>query len=400
VQRVFYLSGFAKELRLNPQIGNRFQTNHGEIYDEIQKIEKKYAKKLFILNWVRDHLFGEFVMNVLFIAYLIYSAMVLQRISISSVAVLFGSSWSLRHGMRNISTTLTDIADISRYVDRIKIFLDKEPAITSTANLQVDKKLPTEIEFKNVSFRYCEKSPYALKGINLKIRAGKKTAIVGYNGAGKSTLVKLIMRLYDPTEGEVLLNGTNIREYNVEAYREAIGVIFQDFKIFAATVSENVTLDITKTIDEKGIKKSLEKAGFIRRLAKFTLGLNQPLTTEFDELGLDLSGGEAQKVAIARAFFKDAPLIILDEPSSALDPIAEYHLNQTVIDAGVEKTMLFISHRLSTTRVSDEIFLFENGKVAERGTHDDLLAAKGRYYDMWKAQTARYEMLENINKKG
>jgi len=197
------------------------------------------------------------------------------------------------------------------------------------------------------------------------------------------------MRLYDPTEGEILLNGTNIKDYDVEEYRRAIGVIFQDYKIFAATIEENILLDNTDKIHSDVIP-ALEQAGFSGKLETLPLGIGQPLTTEFAENGINLSGGEAQKVAIARAFYKDSPLIILDEPSSALDPIAEYHFNHAVTTAGGEKTMVFISHRLSTTRIADTIFLMEKGMVAECGKHTDLLSQNGKYAEMWNAQTSRY----------
>ena len=395
VQRVFYLPDYAKEIRLNPQIAEHFQQDHQKIYEEIIKTEKKYVKKFFILHWLKDYMFNVFVMNILYMSYLIYSALVLGRISIASVAVFYGAAWTFKNGVERISRTLVDIVDISRYVERIHVFLNKKPTIVSTENRSISHSQPAEIIFKNVSFRYSENAPYALYNINMTIKAGQKTAIVGYNGAGKSTLVKLIMRLYDPTEGEILFNGINIKEYNVDEYRRAIGVIFQDYKLFAASITENVLLDIEENGEINRGSTSLKKAGFAERLTEFEQGLNQQLTSEFVDDGVNLSGGEAQKVAIARAFYKDAPLIILDEPSSALDPIAEYHFNQTVIEAESDKTMVFISHRLSTTRISDAIIMMENGQIEEQGTHDSLLSSKGKYAQMWAAQTSRYSNISN-----
>ena len=185
----------------------------------------------------------------------------------------------------------------------------------------------------------------------------------------------------------MLLNGINIKSYNLDEYRHGIGVIFQDYKIFAATVKENVLLD-TRGGE---VISALERASFSERLTSLPQGIETQLTTEFEDDGVNLSGGEAQKVAIARAFYKDAALIILDEPSSALDPIAEYQFNRAVTKAsGAYKTMIFISHRLSTTRVSDKIFLLDNGNVAEFGTHTELISKNGKYAQMWKAQTSRY----------
>jgi ATP-binding cassette subfamily B protein len=322
-------------------------------------------------------------------AYLVFSAAVLGRISMGNVVIFHGTARRLSYGMSDMSRTFTDIADISRYVERINVFLEKKPQIVSEKNLPISKENAAEIELRNISFRYSENTPYALRDVSMKIKSGEKAAIVGYNGAGKSTLVKLVMRLYDPTEGEILLNGTNIKLFNPEEYRRATGVIFQDYKIFAATVQENVLLDITDT-GAADIHPALTQAGFAERLASLPMGIEQPLTTEFDKDGVNLSGGEAQKVAIARAFYKNSPIIILDEPSSALDPIAEYHFNHAVTTAGGEKTMVFISHRLSTTRIADVIYLMENGEVAEHGNHATLLQQNGKYAEMWNAQTSRY----------
>lgn len=178
-----------------------------------------------------------------------------------------------------------------------------------------------------------------------------KIAIVGYNGAGKTTLIKLIMRLYDPNEGEILLNGVNIKEYDVEEYRRKIGTVFQDFKIFAATVKENVLLDFADTGSDEAVISSLEKSGFSDRLSTLSDSLSTDLTTEFEEKGVNLSGGEAQKLAVARVFYKNANLIILDEPSSALDPLAEYHLNRSMLHAAEHKSVVLISHQIGRAHV-------------------------------------------------
>ncbi|MCL2387654.1 MAG: ABC transporter ATP-binding protein/permease [Defluviitaleaceae bacterium] len=389
INRVFYLPDYAKELRLNPEAAERLQREHTQVNEKLQSIDERYAKKLTILGWLRRYVVGTFIFNALYMAYLVFSAAVLGRISFGSVVIFHGTARRLSGGISEMSRTFTDIADISRYVERIHVFLDKEPQILSSENKSVPKENAAEIEFINVSFRYSETMPFALRNVNMKIKAGEKAAIVGYNGAGKSTLVKLIMRLYDPTEGVIRLNGTNIKAFNVEEYRHAIGVIFQDYKIFAATAQENVLLDIADST-QKNVQPALEQAGFSEKLAALPLGIEQPLTTEFAENGVNLSGGEAQKVAIARAFHKDSPIIILDEPSSALDPIAEYHFNHAVTTASSEKTMVFISHRLSTTRIADTIFLMENGQVAEHGNHTELLSQNGKYAEMWNAQTSRY----------
>lgn len=382
IRRVFYLPDYAKELRLNPAASRRLLKEHDEIHDEIHAVTRKYAFKQTILNWINNYIFRDFFMNTLYLLYLVFSAVVLGRISISSVVVFSSAAWTMRSGLMGFSRTVTEMADISRYVQRIYVFMDKQTEIVTDGG----KKVPlgnAKVELRGVSFRYSAELPYVLEDVNMVINPGQKAAIVGYNGAGKSTLVKLIMRLYDPTEGVILLNGIDIKQYNVEEYRHAIGVIFQDYKIFAATVRENVLLDV---FGNSCVISALNQAGFAERLETLPNGIDTNLTTEFEDDGVNLSGGEGQKVAIARAFYKNSPLIILDEPSSALDPIAEYHFNHAVTASSSNKTMIFISHRLSTTRISDVIFLLEQGKLVEQGSHDKLLALGGKYAEMWRVQ--------------
>jgi ATP-binding cassette subfamily B protein len=198
------------------------------------------------------------------------------------------------------------------------------------------------------------------------------------------------MRLYDVKSGEIRADGRDIRSYDVAKYRDTIGTVFQDFKIFGGTVKENVILDVPENADEEKVRRSLTDSGLIGRVERFEKGLETPLTNEFEKDGVNLSGGEAQKLAVARVFYKDAGLMILDEPSSALDPIAEYQLNHAMLTATGDKTVVFISHRLSTTRTADRIIMLENGRIAEQGTHDELLALGGKYAQMWKVQAGAY----------
>ncbi|MBR0302862.1 MAG: ABC transporter ATP-binding protein, partial [Clostridia bacterium] len=231
-----------------------------------------------------------------------------------------------------------------------------------------------------------------IDGVSLKLERGEKVALVGANGAGKTTLIKLIMRLYDPNEGEILLDGVDIKKYDVEKYRHNIGVVFQDFNIYGASVAENVVMDKFSPDDAKDVERALEHSGFGDKLAEMPSGIDTPLTKEFEDDGVELSGGEAQMIAIARAFFKDSGIIILDEPSSALDPISEYNFNRYMAKAARESTVIFISHRLSTTRLADRIIVLDKGGVREAGSHEELLARRGVYYEMWHAQADKYEI--------
>lgn len=389
INRVFYLNDYAKEVRLNTNVSDELLKDFDETNDKILGIDKKNAKKRFCLEIMRDYICNSFLIDVVYMIYLVYSAAVLHRISYSNVAVMWGTANRVKNRMNQFSSVYPKMQEISLYVQKMRDFLAIETKIVSVSNKPLPKK-PSEIELRNVSFGYNEKDGYILNNINMKITPCSKIAIVGYNGAGKTTLIKLLMRLYDPNEGEILLDGVNIKEYNVEEYRRMIGTVFQDFKIFAATVKENVLLDFEEAAPDSKVISAIEKSGFGERLKTLPNGLKTNLTSEFEDNGVNLSGGEGQKLAVARVFCKDANLIILDEPSSALDPIAEYHLNHSMLTAAENKSVVFISHRLSTTRIADRIYMLEKGRIIEEGSHSDLLENGGKYAEMWRAQAGQY----------
>lgn len=274
----------------------------------------------------------------------------------------------------------------SDQIDRVRALMDYKPSYRGGT-------LPAphleSLELKNVSFSYFEGGE-VLHDVSMKISRGEKIAVVGYNGAGKSTLIKLIMRLYDPKSGCILLNGVDAREYETESYRGRIGAVFQDYRIFAATVAENVLGDRYDDSKEGTVLEALHRATFDDKLAELEGGINTMLTREFDEKGTNLSGGEEQKIAIARVFAGDYDLIIMDEPSAALDPMAEYALNKQIAAFAEDKTVIFISHRLSTTRHADRIYMFESGRVVECESHDELMRQNGRYAEMFTAQAENY----------
>lgn len=389
VNRVFYLNDYAKEIRLNTEVSDLLLRDFDETNDNILRLDETNAGKRFKWQFLRDYICNNFLIDVVYMIYLVYSAVILHRISYSNVAVMRGTADRMKNNMRRFSDTYPKMQEISLYAVKMQNFLSIEPKILSRGNRSLPEK-PAEIELKNVSFGYNEEDGYILKNINMKIDPCSKIAIVGYNGAGKTTLIKLIMRLYDPNEGEILFDGVNIREYDVEEYRRKIGTVFQDFKIFAATVKENVLLDFAEKGSDEKVKSAMEKSGFSERLEALPQGLSTNLTTEFEDSGVELSGGEGQKLAVARVFYKNAGLIILDEPSSALDPIAEYHLNRSMLTAAENKSVVFISHRLSTTRIADRIYMLEKGRIIEKGTHSELLEKTGKYAKMWKVQAGQY----------
>ena len=245
-----------------------------------------------------------------------------------------------------------------------------------------------EIEFRNVSFRYPGSEKYVLKNFSFKFRTGERLAVVGMNGSGKTTFIKLLCRLYDPTEGEILLNGIDIRKYDYREYMTIFSVVFQDFKIYAFSIAQNVAASLD--YDKAKVENCLVKAGFGERLAALSAGAETYLYKNFDKEGVEISGGEAQKIALARALYKDAPFIILDEPTAALDPVAEFEIYSRFNEIIGKKTAIYISHRLSSCRFCDDIAVFHDGCLVQRGSHEELSADReGKYYELWQAQ-ARY----------
>ena len=417
VSRVFYLNDYAKELRLHPKVGEDLEQEFSEADDAIAAHQKKIGRKRSLLSFTNEYLVGDFLLDGLYITYLVFQAAVLHTIDYSNAVVLFNRTGSLRRGMVNLADIFPKAQENSLYVDKIRAFLAYEPKIKKDEGMSVpeenaqalssediDKTQGSAFEdeitgpkpgagicLENVSFRYREDLDDTLKGISLNVSPGEKIAIVGYNGAGKTTLIKLLMRLYDPTGGVITYRGLDIREYAPDDYRRRIGVVFQDYQMYAASLGENVVMSLMNEGEEENVTDALNRAGFAKRLENLPKGLDTQVTAEFDKEGVNFSGGESQKIAISRAFYKDADILIMDEPSSALDPIAEYELNKAMETAAEGKTVFYISHRLSTTRDADRIILLEDGRIVEEGTHESLLALDGRYARMWQVQAGRYE---------
>ena len=393
VSRVFYLKDYAKELRLHPNAGIQLEEEFAQADDKIINEHKKIAVKRTWLGFIKDYAVSDFLIDGLYITYLVFKAAVLHSLNYSDAVILFNRTGSLRGCMSRFADLGPAAHENSLYIDKIRSFLVYEPKI----KLEEGDPVPegnSELVLEHVSFKYSAKGRKVLDDISLKVKPGEHIAIVGYNGAGKTTLIKLLMRLYDPSSGNIKYHDKDVKIFKPSDYHKKIGVVFQDYQMFGATLAENVVMDDLPKEElkknELKIKKALNSAGFGNKLSKLPDKLFTQVTTEFDNKGVDFSGGESQKVAISRAFYKNADILIMDEPSSALDPIAEYELNKAMETAAKGKTVFYISHRLSTTRDADRIIMLERGRIIEEGTHKELLALGGKYCEMWNAQAGKY----------
>ena len=300
----------------------------------------------------------------------------------ASAATQFGQCLSI------VGSTYMEMSQMCRYLESYLEF-DALKSTRSNGKRTLDSSLTPTLEFRGVSFKYPKSDAYALKDVNITIKAGEKLSIVGLNGAGKTTFIKLLTRLYEPTEGGIYLNGINILEYDLKSYLELMSVVFQDFKLLAFSVKENIVFD--EEVDDDSVISILKEAGFEQDLNKLPKGIHTPIYKTFEEDGIEFSGGQSQKIAIARAIYKDSPLVILDEPTSALDPIAEYEIYRRFNKLVGDKTTIYISHRLSSCLFCDQIAVFKDGRMVEYGTHQDLIHQNdGLYQEMYQAQAQYY----------
>ena len=387
--RVLYMSDYAKEIRLS-NVKQKLIQNFTETNETLVERIRFFGKKTARLSLL-DRIGANYILIYGYVLYLTYLVLVKKALS-------YGDFIGLYNGVRNLSDNILDFGDSmsqfqkhSLYIEKFRVFLNYSPQM-SDGELPVPKgDAELVLTLKNVSFQYENAKQPTLQNINLVIHPREKLALVGYNGAGKTTLVKLLMRLYDPTEGTIELNGVDIRRYALAEYRNYFGVVFQDFKLFAATIAENVIMDRMSKEAEAEVLRALEKSDFSGRLVSMEDGIDTDLTREFSKKGVHLSGGEAQKVAIARIFTKNRQMLILDEPSSALDPVTEYYINQNMLREAGDKAVIYISHRLSTTKMADRIVMLEKGRIIENGSHQELMELGGKYAQMFAMQAEKYQ---------
>lgn len=341
--------------------------------------------------------------------FIVYSV-VQGSISVANAFLYVSTAGTFYQHITSVLSNFAELRQKSRQVCDFRSFLDFEDSCITERNNEEDismneragegewvgsaKPVPEnctyEFVFENVSFKYPKAEKYALKKLNIKLAAGERLAVVGLNGAGKSTFIKLLLHLYEPTEGRILLNGTDIREYDKDSYYSLFAPVFQEVYLFAFPLVENVSMDTPENTNEKKVEECLKKAGLEDKLKELPKGIHTELLKIIDDDGVDFSGGEKQKLALARALYKDAPVVILDEPTAALDALAEYKLYQNFDSMIGKKTAVYISHRLSSTRFCKHVAMFVDGEMTEYGTHESLLALNGAYAEMFRVQAQYY----------
>lgn len=384
-QRVFYLQDYAKEVRMN-NIHPLLMDRYNDAADDVINNQAKYWNKISALNCTQK--VGVQGLGFLFILplYLGYCVLIKESITPGDFVATFNGAHSVALSFQFLTIwALARFSEQAKMIDKYREFLKADYKIKNGGKTAA-KNEPKEIQIKNLSFTYPNNDKPTLEDINLTIKPYEKIALVGYNGAGKTTLTNLLLRLYDATKGEILIDGENIKDVTADSHRDRFAAVFQDFQLFACNLGENVALDVNP--DEDRTLEALKNSGFSKKVEK---GVKTELLREFDDEGVMLSGGEAQKTAIARAFYKNCPYVILDEPSANLDPVAEYNLNQAMIEAAHHKTVIFISHRLSTTVNADKIYVMENGKIIESGSHKELMELNGTYAYMFNLQAEKYK---------
>ena len=399
-KRVFYQPEYAKEIKLS-HIEVPLERQFHQSLDETVSVVKKYGMQISLWSFINYISVYTLLSAYCVPLYLGYMALVVCRIGLGDVAALNNAQSSVRNQLDSLNYCVERVQKAGMFCERFRRFMDYEGKIENAAGITQVPWEHTVLEIKDVSYRYAGSQRDTLRHINMKIKSGEKVALVGENGAGKSTFVKLLMRLYDVTEGSICYGGHDIREFTTKEYRKIFGSVFQDYQLYATTVKENVIMGEGKgdvPEEKKRVEEALRQSGFWERLESLPEGMDTPLTREFTENGVSLSGGEAQKVAIGRLFAKkdEMHIAILDEPSSALDPRAEYELNQNMLHKAGEATVIFISHRLSTTKDADCIYMFENGEIIEQGSHRELMEQNGQYAEMFRCQAKYYQQNQEI----
>ena len=387
VKRTAYMNEYAKEYRVT-NIFNVLKQYFDNSIKIIGANVKQYGKKIAILQ-ICSNFFSNSFMLLSAVLYGSYLMMVPQTIQIGDFYILVSSIFNLLRILLEFSRNIIQLQGMTPYINNLITFMEYKNDIGNEVEPVIPDRTVKSICFRNVSFRYPNTERDVLNNINIEIKPNQKIAIVGYNGSGKTTLMKLLLRLYDVSDGTIEYNNNDIRDIDVNEYRQIFSVCFQDSKLFAMNVYENIVLDDVQNQNELA-DSAMKVSGILEKIEQ-NGGLKKAITKEFEEDGLVLSGGEQQKLALARVFAKNSGVVILDEPTSSLDPIAEEELFQNMLDVCINKTVIFISHRLSSAKIANKIFFMKDGKIVEEGTHADLIQKNGFYAEMFMAQAKGYQ---------
>ena len=388
INRVMYLPDYAKEMRLTG-VFRLMRHQYKDAIAGVSDVTKKYTKRAMILHW----LYVMFTFTFIFEGLLIYGAyrtVVSHTMSLAQLSVITSMMVSTTWILIGFTEALTELFKNGLFVEYLRRFMEYKERIPEDYAGDDPGTEIRSIEFRDVSFAYKDKE--VISHLSMEFRGGKTYALVGHNGAGKTTIIKLLLRFYDPTSGQILLNGRDIREYDLRKYRNLFATAFQDHRMFSMTVAENVIMGepIPPEEQESRVTEALKLAGAYDKVMSLPKGIDTILTHEFDDKGAVLSGGEFQKIVVARAFVKECPFKVFDEPSSALDPIAEGTLFDNIYRTCEKNTLVFISHRLSSVQSADWVYLLSDGTVKEAGTHDMLMKQHGIYADMYEKQAKNY----------
>lgn len=381
---IFYRLENAKELRINRNLKDLLTDKLCNANSTIVKLIEKYGKKLTLLSWIQSMMNHAMTASILvYLSYKVIKGVLL----IGDFVTLTSSSQQLAMQISELIASFPQMYEHSLYIDNFKEFIAYAPPANYGEGVKITKI--KSVKLQNVSFSYPLCKARTLKNINFEIKAGQRIAIVGENGAGKSTIVKLLLELYEADSGQVIINGHNISSYELNSYRECIGVVFQDYKVFALSIAENILMHRANKDgkDEETVIDALKFVGLYDKVMQLPQGIYTKLTKEFSEEGVVFSGGEIQKLALARAYVRNCSLLILDEPSSSLDPIAEREMLHKMMRLSDNKCAIIISHRLKNIKNVDCIYVVNQGKIVEYGTHKALMETRGLYFNMYSKQT-------------
>lgn len=392
IQRGFYLQDYAKEMRLTG-MSDKLLSDLSVTTREVERVKRKYGVRLSALDYV-CRVSHEVITILGACLYAVYATLVQGSIGVGDCIVVLNSVGSVSGYLQGLVTNLVSFHEHALYIQNLRAFLEYEPVIKE--NPHGLRATGGEIRAEHVSYRYEGAETQALTDVSLRIAPGEKIALVGQNGSGKSTFVKLLLHLYEPGEGQITMDGRPMEAYALQSWRDCFETVFQDYRTFALSVAENVLMrpmrrDPEGEAEDRAIvERALRAGGAWERVEKMPRGMDTVLTREFDDKGEVLSGGQAQKVALSRIFAGNSPVVILDEPTSALDPVAEYRLFENMMQACASRTLIFISHRLSSAVPADRVYLFEEGRILESGSHKELMEKNGRYADMFRKQAESY----------